>query len=592
MSGPEQLFAFDRSGNQRVLIPSYAKVPPRGAKGKIGLDPSNASLVIKRFLPSMDAAELVDAKSRIEAMLTFKGLQTYYKDGAADVPKFAWPIEALYGEPQRRRLLGFTMPRLHSDRAASLAKFWVPRERAALRINETYEFRIAVGSYLAARLQELHAQAIFAVDFNDTNIWLSKLNGAVSLIDCDGFSIPASQGRFPASAVAPGIRCPEGRGRPISELGKSQDLFALGIHIFRLLNRDIHPFDCDSDAPGLTSRQEKLDAGHYAYAIQPDRRFRPVHDSLHVLLPLPHRLLFDRCFNGPATNRPEASDWLAALATSTNGTTSNAAAEALAKFARGVDRGTISLPVAPQISQTVAPLFPYPSGVTAFTPASPAPTSVPAPATASSSPSSPSSTAKYWVWVLGAIFLLYLISRIVSSPNGSPNQATPPATSAQPIQAPVADSSPSMVSPATFTTSFNCGAASAWVETQICTNSALADSDRRQADLYSTAMARAGDVDKDRLRQSQRAWLKARSSCGDVPCIEHAYSDRIAFLEGWMPTPDQVTANTSDRAAPQSPQPRIENTLPAGTITCILPYGQETQASKSECERLGGSVYN
>jgi hypothetical protein len=96
-------------------------------------------------------------------------------------------------------------------------------------------------------------------------------------------------------------------------LGEAQDLFALGVHIFRLLNRDIHPFACGSSDDGITDTQGKIDACHYAYGLQPDPRYTPVEDSIHSSLPFVYRQLFDRCFSGGARNRPKAAEWAEAL---------------------------------------------------------------------------------------------------------------------------------------------------------------------------------------------------------------------------------------------------------------------------------------
>ena len=207
-------------------------------------------------------------------------------------------------------------------------------------------------------------------------------------------------------------------------------------------------------------------------------------------------------------------------------------------------------------------------------------------------PATPGSGIK-WQWVVGALFAVWVVANLRSC--GIDHSPGTPVTNAAPqtVNVPIAESPAAQpVQSSTYETSFNCGLATRWVEQQICATESLADSDRRLAGLYSSAIARAAGADRDSVRQGQRAWLKARSSCGDIPCIEQAYSDRIAFREGWTPTPGQTTDNTGYKTAPQASQPRAQDAPPPGTITCILPYGQEMQGTKSECERLGGSVYN
>lgn len=80
-----------------------------------------------------------------------------------------------------------------------------------------------------------------------------------------------------------------------------------------------------------------------------------------------------------------------------------------------------------------------------------------------------------------------------------------------------------------ITPSFNCQKASLPTEKLICADAALATLDVQMARLYAATLQRVGD--KDALRQSQRAWLKARrDACADITCVRQAYQERIAEL--------------------------------------------------------------
>ncbi|HEX4694312.1 lysozyme inhibitor LprI family protein [Sphingomonas sp.] len=195
-----------------------------------------------------------------------------------------------------------------------------------------------------------------------------------------------------------------------------------------------------------------------------------------------------------------------------------------------------------------------------------------------------------WQWVGGIVGLLVIVSIVRSCVAGLTSTFSPTPQPPQAVVSSFADA-PTTAAPTYYETSFNCDRARGWAEQQICSTSSLADSDRRQAALYSSAMARAGGADRADLRQSQRNWLAVRNGCGDVSCIEQAYTDRIGILESWAPTPVPADGGSQD-AQPQPPHGEVRADPPTGAITCILPYGQEMQATKTECERLGGSVYN
>jgi uncharacterized protein YecT (DUF1311 family) len=195
-----------------------------------------------------------------------------------------------------------------------------------------------------------------------------------------------------------------------------------------------------------------------------------------------------------------------------------------------------------------------------------------------------------WQWVGGIVGLLVIVSIVRSCVAGLTASFSPTPQPPQAVVSSPADA-PTTVAPTYYRASFNCSRARGWAEQQICSTEPLADSDRRQAELYSSVMARAVGADKTALRHSQRTWVKMRNGCSDVACIEQAYADRITFLQGWTPTPSPADDATR-YGAPLSPQRDDQNVPSADTITCILPYGQEMQGTRSECERLGGSVYN
>jgi uncharacterized protein len=82
--------------------------------------------------------------------------------------------------------------------------------------------------------------------------------------------------------------------------------------------------------------------------------------------------------------------------------------------------------------------------------------------------------------------------------------------------------------------SFNCQGNLAPDEQAVCRNSLLAQLDVQLAQLYAVLQSRLNQQDGNRLRDSQRAWLKRRAACQeDEKCIEDRYLSRIAEIKAW-----------------------------------------------------------
>jgi hypothetical protein len=130
------------------------------------------------------------------------------------------------------------------------------------------------------------------------------------MLDCDGYSIAGPNRRFPASHFSDEHRGPESATRGPQELGEEQDLFALAVITFQLLNDGIHPFD-GHPAPGASvpsGVQEKINAGLYPYGAGRGGPLLPHSLSLYPRLEDETQRLFDRAFAGMG-GRPSAAEW-------------------------------------------------------------------------------------------------------------------------------------------------------------------------------------------------------------------------------------------------------------------------------------------
>lgn len=92
------------------------------------------------------------------------------------------------------------------------------------------------------------------------------------------------------------------------------------------------------------------------------------------------------------------------------------------------------------------------------------------------------------------------------------------------------------ICPAAFGASFDCAKASSVIEKMICTDRQLSDLDEKLGSSYRNAASNAKTSMAVKARQ--RAWLiEVRNKCQDAPCLERAYTMRLAELsdaEGMM----------------------------------------------------------
>jgi len=73
------------------------------------------------------------------------------------------------------------------------------------------------------------------------------------------------------------------------------------------------------------------------------------------------------------------------------------------------------------------------------------------------------------------------------------------------------------------------------IQEMICTDSGLADLDRKLAEVYAAAQEKATNEHPPVLKAEQRGWIKGRDECwkseDEKGCVEGAYRQRIAELQ-------------------------------------------------------------
>ena len=119
------------------------------------------------------------------------------------------------------------------------------------RITEDITWRIAVARNLADVYNTLHNAGYYVVDTKPANIRTYKMVPGVCLLDCDGFKLKNSP--FEGDMITPDYIAPESIGKPPAQLGREQDIFALSVLIFQLLNNGIHPYS------GILNKNDTID---------------------------------------------------------------------------------------------------------------------------------------------------------------------------------------------------------------------------------------------------------------------------------------------------------------------------------------------
>jgi len=175
-------------------------------------------------------------------------------------------------------------------------------------------YKVEIAKYLSSAIYDLHQHGHLFIDFKPQNIRIFKKTHAVTLIDCDGYTIKSASGEiFPAELLSTDYISPEAyRGQKhASDLDEYQDRYALAVIIFQLLNRGIHPFQgIVTSNVNASTNDEKAAEGLYPHGLTSNYRIKPRPQSIHHLIDVNTRKLFDKAFTAVIPSfRPSAQDW-------------------------------------------------------------------------------------------------------------------------------------------------------------------------------------------------------------------------------------------------------------------------------------------
>ena len=218
--------------------------------------------------------------------------------------EFTWPLCSV---KEKGYFIGYIMSSLGNKSYFTLSKFINKKARQVNGLSEFLGNRITLAHNLSAILSKIHKLGYLVVDLKPQNCLVEKQSLQVTLIDTDGFFVPASGGaHFPAKQFTPEFIAPELCNKSPSDANIMQDNFALAVMIFQLLNNGIHPFQASMKTKQLTI-QEMVERQKFAYGRVKNTRLIASKYSIHEWFPDDIRELFDQAFVSKI--RPSSQDW-------------------------------------------------------------------------------------------------------------------------------------------------------------------------------------------------------------------------------------------------------------------------------------------
>ena len=249
-------------------------------------------------------------KSEAKLKQFINGFPSAELDSMTDLPikvhQLAWPKNIVY---EKNQPVGFLMPKISFRDTIQLNRIFSIKNRKSEKITEDITWRIAVARNLADVYNTLHNAGYYVVDTKPANIRTYKMVPGVCLLDCDGFKLKNSP--FEGDMITPDYIAPESIGKPPAKLGREQDIFALSVLIFQLLNNGIHPYSGILNKNDTIPIQERIKKSAYAYGKVQSRIQKPSPASVHHLFPSKLLDMFSRIFE--KGERPEASEWVSIL---------------------------------------------------------------------------------------------------------------------------------------------------------------------------------------------------------------------------------------------------------------------------------------
>ena len=236
----------------------------------------------------------------------------------------AWPEDVLY-DPSGE-FVGFTMPKMDTD--SELGDIY--KYNAGVVPRFSYQHRVIIAINICRVITAVHSAGFVFGDFNPRNIGINSKTGHVGFFDTDSYHITnrTTGETYRCTAGFNGYIAPElikaCKGSDYAHAAlptftQQTDLFALAIHIFRLLMNGFTPFNgikVTDNASTASPGQGNVAIMRGNYCFKPGQK--PMSQATPDLTAFPEtiRNLFSRAFIDGETDcnaRPSADEWENAL---------------------------------------------------------------------------------------------------------------------------------------------------------------------------------------------------------------------------------------------------------------------------------------
>lgn len=308
-----KLLIVDANGKEEIIFIDLSMKIGEGATASIyKANISNELWAAKIYKP-----ERIVPAEKLEAMLQTPPENINIIHDNQIFIQYTW-VKYLLKDIKSKKIVGFIMPLVDQNSTNSLDTYYDPVliKRLSGIAQSALSFRLEIAKNLCELVNNLHKLGHYFIDIKPQNIRVYKDNNRVVLMDCDGFSIKninSRPDRFPADLISTDFIAPEVLKNHLSpkSLGEAQDRYGLAVILFELLNGGTHPFQgivTDSSIQ-VSTNDERASLGLYPHGILTHLKVKPRPQSIHDLLPVHTRRLFDQAFT--SLNRPSANEWLA-----------------------------------------------------------------------------------------------------------------------------------------------------------------------------------------------------------------------------------------------------------------------------------------
>jgi serine/threonine protein kinase len=227
------------------------------------------------------------------------------------VKTHAWPLGIVQKDQQS---IGFAMELFDLDSFKTVDHYYDNILRAQISDTRLLALPnlVLIAKNLSLELGKFHQNNIHLIDIKPQNIAINTVTNEVIILDCDGFSFGKDNVHYPADFVSADYIAPEVtiNKSPPQTLGLGQDLYALSVLIFQILNRGLHPYSGVSKVEiQVHTNDDKATLGnYYAYGKIDNPAVAPHVSSLHRHWEDNILSALESCFTGSV--RTSAADWV------------------------------------------------------------------------------------------------------------------------------------------------------------------------------------------------------------------------------------------------------------------------------------------